>query len=82
MVMIDLTLNDIYPGYSVPDGDVEVTLRVLRTLGDLALRDDAFDPVSSAILLHAHRVILKAVEDAQPSAGPRGTSYISIAFCL
>lgn len=66
--MIDLSKMDTFPDGQVPDSDVEMTLKVIRTLRDICLRRDAFDADGAILLSHAHKFIVEVVEECQSPA--------------
>ncbi len=61
---VDLTKVDEYPAGQVPDEDVEVCLKVIRTLRNLALDPRAFNPGTVILLSHAHQVIYDWTKEA------------------
>ena len=61
---VDLTKMDTYPRCVIPDTDLEVCLKVLRTLRNFYLDDDdQFDASKILALTAAHGVIHDAVEE-------------------
>ena len=57
--------TDTYPDDEVPDIHVEICLRVIRTVRNLALQADSFDADIAVLLSHAHKFIVNAVEDSE-----------------
>jgi hypothetical protein len=60
---VNLKRNDEYDNGIIPDEDVETTLKVIRSLRNLHLKDNEFD--ESVLLSHAHACIFKSVEAVQ-----------------
>lgn len=63
--MVDLTKTDIYEDYNVPDNEVEICLKVIRTIRTSALFPDRFDADTAVILSHAHKQIHDYVDALQ-----------------
>lgn len=58
--VVDLSKHDKYPARIIPDADVEITLKVLRSLRDWHLEDAEFD--EAVLLSHAHACIYESVQ--------------------
>lgn len=66
--LIDLERLDVYPAQVIPDEDVEICLKVLRSVRDWSLDADAFDADAAVVLSHAHACIVgkvKAIQDIE-----------------
>lgn len=59
---VDLTKSDEYPDLTIPDEDIEICLKVIRTLRNYALYPETFDANISVTLSHAHAQIVGLVE--------------------
>lgn len=62
---VDTTKVDEYQGYVVPDEDVEVCLKVLRTVRNFCLGPQYFDADGAVLLSYAHAKIVDMVERVQ-----------------
>jgi hypothetical protein len=62
--VVDLSKTDCYPD-TIPDADVEVALKVIRTLRNMCLEVDMFDAEGAVLLSHTHKWIVEAVEEVQ-----------------
>lgn len=85
---VDLSRLDVYPNFVVPDRDVELALKVLRTLRDHC-HGDALDADGAVLLSHAHKWIAEAVEQvrwterlekAAISPSERGSARSAVVF--
>lgn len=63
--MCDLTKTDEYKDGVVPDEDVEVCLKVIRTIRNCCLGPGFFDADGAVILSHAHAKIVELVNQAE-----------------
>ena len=63
--MVDLTKTDVYPGTVVPDEDVEICLKVLRSIRGHCIRPAMSDADGAVMLGHAHDCVVELVEKAQ-----------------
>lgn len=62
---VNLDRDDLYPDDQVPDQDVEICLKVIRTVRNLALTPPTFDAGLAVLLSHAHAALYKAVQRCQ-----------------
>ncbi len=56
--MTDLSRTDIYENHVVPDADVELCLKVIRTIRSACLGPHFFDADGAVVLSHAHAKIV------------------------
>lgn len=62
--MINLTRIDQYENHIIPDEDVELALKVIRTMRDVCLMPNVFDADGALVLSHAHAKIHDLVQRA------------------
>jgi len=57
--------TSMYPEGVIPDADVDICLKVLRTIRDSCLSPPAFDADAAVLLSHTHATIVGMIEDVQ-----------------